>query len=70
MEELETAPNYTHCQVPADSIELAGNERPMVSLDGTQWVIRRAMVEGDCVCLTLEDVKALHSNPLWSVQEK
>ena len=58
---------YDHCKIPADSIELTANERPMVSLDGTLWVIRRAMVEGaECKPLTLDDVKALHSDPLWS----
>jgi len=58
--------NYTHCLIPADSIELKGNERPPLSLDGKWWIIRRKMVDVECECLTLSEVIALMQTPEWT----
>ncbi len=76
-EEIETLPNYTHCKIPVDSIELTGNERPPVSLDGRWWIIRRESVVNDLLagfnqsqvtCLTLKEVIALKDDPAWQTQ--
>ena len=78
-EELPIEPNYTHCKIPADSIELAGNERPPLSLDGKWWIIRREMVkhvllegfdESQVTCMTIEEVRDMMQTPEWSTQSE
>ena len=78
MTEPEALPNYTHCKIPVDSIELRGNERPPVSLDGQWWIIRRAMVKDvlldgfepeQVTCLTIEQVRELMQTPEWSIPD-
>jgi len=68
--------NYTHCKIPADSVELTSNERPPLSLDGKWWIIRRMDFEwlegfeGEVpTCLTLEEVRDLMQTPQWSNQD-
>ncbi len=77
IEALPVEPVYTHCKLPVDSIELTGNERPPVSLDGQWWIIRRESVvndllagfdESQATCLTLEEVIALKGDPAWQDQ--